>query len=231
MAAVTARVPNFLGSGVDLIPLPTSPGFRTMGWSPLDTTSDNTSPFTGSQQMLRWIGADSWNITISLPKLSTSDAANWTATFLSLFGRLHAFQVGNQMYSGPQNTDGAQGSTPVVDGGAGVSNAPGTNLIATRGWTPGTLNVMTAGDYLQIGYRMYIVTSSASSDSAGKAQLSVWPSIRIYDPLHNVVAIPDGTAIDITAPVGIFRRADDVLSWTSDYTRLTEFSFKCREVK
>jgi hypothetical protein len=222
MAASTVIVPNILGvSGVNLMPLPASPGYRQQDWQPYDGTTSNTSPYTHTQQQLQWPGSEYWMVAVTLPSLTKQQAAAWTATLQSLSGTLHTFQLTDQLYAGPQNPQGSSGSTPVVDG-TGL-NAPGTFTLATAGWTPSTFRVLTVGDYLQVGYRLYRVTSSANSDVNGKAVLSIWPSLRETPA--------SGAAIDISHPFGLFRRMSNSLAWTSDFNGYTTLSFTAVEAK
>jgi hypothetical protein len=84
------------------------------------------------------------------------------------------------------------------------------------------LRVLSRGDKLQIGYRLYKVTANANADANGDAVLSVWPSLRETPA--------DGAAIDISNPVGIFRLAQDYTQ-SGSYTGITHLSFRAMEVR
>ena len=222
MAATLVRIGNFMGTGIDLLPMPTSPGYRTQGWTPTDAVASNVSPFTRKTQVQEWAGGEYWAVTVTLPRLSRADAANWTAKLQGTRGITHAFQLGDQSQQGPLNPDGAAGSTPVVDATTAITNMAGTPTLATRGWVAGSYRVLSTGDYLQVGYRLYRVMGDVNADGTGRALIVTWPSLREQPA--------DATPIDIAQPVGIFRRANNKLTWTSSYDGLSELSFDAVEV-
>jgi hypothetical protein len=224
MASATQTVVNFLGTGINLIPLPTSPSFRQIDFSPTDSVTLLTSPYTQQAQALQWPGAEYWKATVTLPYLTKAQAKIWTATLQGMQGVLHAFQIGDQLYSGPTNVSGIQGGNPIVDGSNSGQNLPGTNTLHTTGWAPSTFDVLSVGDYLQIGYRLYrVIGANANSDINGNVIVTVWPSLREQPA--------GGASIDVINPVGIFRRTSNTLNWSEDYNGFVSLSFGAMEVR
>ncbi len=223
--ATPSRISNFLNTGIDLFQLPSSPGFRQIEWAPVDATVSNISPYTRQEQVQMWAGGEYWAGTLTLPTLSRADAAAWTAALLALRGTTHAFQVQDQAYIGMQNPANAFGGQPSLGGVPynGITHAPGTTAITTVGWPANQARVLTPGDYLQIGWRLHRVVGEVDSDAGGNAAIPIWPSLR-ETPAQ-------GTSVDVVQPVGIFRRADKVLNWSTNYDGTTTLSFKIVEVR
>ena len=102
------------------------------------------------------------------------------------------------------------------------ANAVGSDQLATRGWA-GAGRLLEAGDYLQIGYRLYRNLFPVLADSNGDATLTVWPSLREQPA--------DGTALILNNPKGLFRLAQSSRSWSAEYTRLTALSLRIVEFR
>ena len=221
MPATTVDVPNILGSGVTLLAMPTSPGFRNQKWKLTNPTSVNTSPYTGQQQVQQWLGAESWQVTCSLPPMSLSDAAQWRSFLMRCRGRTNAFQLYDQLNATPSGN--SEGSNPITAAPAAGVNQPGLQALSTSGWSLGTYGVITAGDYLQAGYRLYQCLVSQDADNSGSCLIPVWPTLR--------EAPPAGTPVQLIQACGIFRLAEDTVSWTHDYDRHPSLSFNAIEMR
>ena len=227
MAAVTSRVTNFLGNGSDLIPLPLHPVYREITWGATDTQSANISPYTKTQQTLVWPGADYLSCSLTLPELTKAQANYWLAALQQLRGGLHAFQVGDPFYTGPQHPERLAHQTGnaniLMTDSTLTPNTAGSNFLGLNGLPANVPNVLTPGDYIQVGYRLHRVLSSPTSNSVGQTSVEVYPSLR---QTYNT-----NTIVDIAYPVGIFRRADNSLSWTQDTNGTTTLSFKAVEFR
>ena len=80
--------------------------------------------------------------------------------------------------------------------------------------------MLEAGDWLQIGYRLYRNLFPVMHQN-GAATLTVWPTIR-EQPV-------DGTPITLANTKGLFRLGQSRRTWNADYTKLTSLSFQAVE--
>lgn len=81
--------------------------------------------------------------------------------------------------------------------------AVGATSVATTGWTPSTA-VMAAGDYVQLGRRLYLAASAVTSNGSGVA------TIALDRPLLEAVAA--GAEVNYRLPACEMRMIDD--AWT-----------------
>jgi hypothetical protein len=189
-----------------------------MEWSATTPVATVLSVFTGQVQAQQWPGADAWSGTATLPPLTQAQANPWKAALMQMQGMANAFQLGDPMGATPKGT--VHGS-PVVDGSIAV--VAGGQVLPTMGWTPSQLNLLLPGDYIQVGFRYYTVLDEVISDSNGKAEINIWPSLR---------EVPiGGQGIVTNNPVGLFRLANNKITWSADYTKLTRLSFQIQEYR
>ena len=130
----------------------------TLEWQANDNIGVTENPFTRQQltqdQNASWLEASaSWQ------PMSNKQAIAWCAWMMSLRGQLCAFQLGDPLNLGPQNSAAV---APTVSG----ANQTGYSLVTTGG------SNMTVGDWIQLGYRAYRITSIAGGT------LGIWPQIR-----------------------------------------------------
>lgn len=104
---------------------------------------------------------------------------------------------------------------PLVNG----ASQTGRSLI-TDGWKASS-TVLLAGDYIQVGTQLFMVTTDATSDASGNATLDIWPAIRSSPA--------DNTTVTVEYPVGIFRLADQTPQWSANETSLYGISFQATE--
>jgi hypothetical protein len=76
------------------------------------------------------------------------------------------------------------------------------------------------GDYVQIGYRLYMILEQQDS---GTASVGIWPSLR--------EALAGGETVITQNTVGLFRLASNKRGWSVDVTRLSQMSFKIQEYR
>ncbi|HKD62365.1 MAG TPA: hypothetical protein VKB47_18015 [Terracidiphilus sp.] len=203
----------------NLVTLPSSPAPSDLGLGMNDAVAVQTSPFTRAEQTQYWPGGDFWDATITLPPLSSAQAAAWRGATAELSGRAYVVQLGDRSQKQPA---GAALGIPEINAGSGL-NAPMTKVLSTFGWTPNIARILLPGDYLQVGYRLYVVTEVANSASDGTASVSIWPSIR---------ETPAGaTPIILNQPVGLFRLAANRRSLQVSKDRLTTLSLSFVEAR
>lgn len=208
----------FNGSSFNLVTTPTSPGVAHAEIGMNDAVAVFTSPFSQVQQTQQFPGGDWWDCNIGLPPMYRSTAAPWEAFFGELRGRANVFQFYDPRYKSPL---GSGSGSPVVS--TSGNNLPMTTSLATRGWTANAQAVLLAGDRFQVGYRLYMACETVNADANGNATITVWPSLRETPP--------DGTAINLTKPMGLFRLADNrrAIQWSP--SQLNTVSFKAIEVR
>lgn len=129
----------------------------------------STSPFTYSSQRQTYSG-QYWELAVTLPNMARANAEEWIAFLLKLNGPQGNFLMGDPLGYTPR---GIATGTPRVNG----ANQTGQELI-TDGWTSSQTGILKAGDYLQIGYRLYKNLQDVNSDGSGNATLDIWPALR-----------------------------------------------------
>jgi hypothetical protein len=208
-----------LGNTVTLVTLPfTSTSMESVEWSGTNIVARVDSVFTGGTQVFQWPGAEMWSATLTLPALTQVQAKSWTAALLQCEGITNAIQIGHPLGKTPA---GVVHGTPVVDGSFLVQ--PGMQTLYTMGWTATTSGLLLAGDYIQVGFRYHMVLDIVNSDASGKAQISIWPSLR---------EIPIASSPIITSnAVGLFRLKSNTTTWSTDVTKLTKLSFQITEYR
>ena len=152
------------------------------------------SPFSFAAQVQQFNG-QLWNAEVTLPPLARADAEPWIAFLLKLNGQQGTFLLGDPAGKTPRGT--ATG-TPLVNG----ASQTGQSLV-TDGWTISVTNILRAGDYIQIGQRLYKVLNDVNSNGSGQATLDIWPRLR---------ESPSDNASIVTAScVGLFRLASNAV--------------------
>ena len=86
-------------NGWTIVAMPSSPAPKTVEFSTNSIVALSTSPFTAQQQIQDWQA--SWmEATVTLPPMTQSDAAAWTAFFLACNGPACVFQLSNSTFAG-----------------------------------------------------------------------------------------------------------------------------------
>jgi len=194
------------------ITLPTSPAPASVKLYGHAIVAVGVSPFTAQQQVYQHQG-QFWRAQITLPPMRREDAEPWIAAMLSLNGRRGTFYLGDASATTPRGT--ATG-TPLVNG----ASQTGQTLV-TDGWTSGVTGILKAGDYMQIGDRLYKVLADANSDGTGNATFDIWPRLR--------ESPADNAAITVTNTKGLFRRADNAAEWDIAPGKIFSMSFEAVE--
>jgi hypothetical protein len=176
------------------ITLPSAPTQRAITLRPRAAVSVAQSPFSLKQQVYAW-GGQLWEGDLQLPPMSRAQAAPWVAALTSLNQSQGTFYLGDRV---GRTAQGTATGTPLVKGGSQT----GYDLI-TDGWTAGVSTILKAGDWLSLGSgadtRLHMVMADAASNGSGESTLTLWPALR--------TSPADNAAIDISAPVGVFRLA------------------------
>jgi hypothetical protein len=200
-------------NGFTIIVLPTAPAPRSIEFVATDIVGDNTSPFTGQLQIQNWQAAFMKGTAV-MPPMTTVAGRAWIAALLALNGKGNIFQLGDPTRAALLGTGGG---TPAVNG----ANQTGFTL-ALRGLPASTSGIYLPGDYLQVGYRLYTVIASVTSDGSGDALVGIWPNLR--------ESPADGTAVVTANTQGIWRLDNNERRWNIVPGRsLPSFQFEFRE--
>lgn len=164
-------------------------------WALRGRTQVQESPLDGSTQTLRLPGA-AWTASLSW---QTLPAAQWRllSAFLSQLGG----RAGRFTYGPTHHARQAAGTGTVVVDGAGQSGS----ALNLRGWAANAA-AFKAGDYLSfadvLGRQcLHQATADCTADASGFASVAIAPPLRR--------AAADGEAVEITAPLGVFRLVAD----------------------
>jgi hypothetical protein len=183
---------------VNLPAFPTAP--KTIEWMAQDIVADATSPFTGQQQIYSWQAA--WlEASVTYQPMTNAQAQAWIAFLMALQGTANIFQLGDPLMLGPQNP-GASGGTVTGSGQTGYSL-----ITSSSGLTP--------GDWVQLGLRLYRVTSVSGGT------LGIWPQI-----LESPVG---GTTLTIANTLGLFRLKSSQRKWSVNDAKMYGITFEMRE--
>lgn len=207
-------------NGWNIVPMPASPGERTIQFSMTDTVGETSSPWTKQSQVQQWPGADWWELELQLPPLTLAQARQWRAWLAALRGKANVFQIGDPLAT----LGGTPQGTPVCISTTNYNLASST-VLYTQGWTPNASNLLVPGDYLQIGYRLHMVAgvTPVSSNASGQAAFEIWPSLR---------ESATGVALQLgPGTTGLFRLADNKRQFSESYTRLFGLTFKAVEAR
>lgn len=185
----------------NLITLPTDPAApSSVVWTHDENVGINVSPFTFEQQVYDWTSAR-WAWTITYQSMLHQQSRPWAAFAAACRGKLNVFQIGD-----------AKSATPQGTGGTGtVSGANQTGFILVTSFSSGAV---LPGDYIQIGYRLYMVTSNVSGT------LNIWPNLR-ESPANS-------SSITTANTKGLFRLAKNQRKYTQG-NQLYTFSFDIEE--
>lgn len=167
------------------------PAFKSQSRIVISSNSSVTfsrSPFSYIGQVQKFSG-QLWIADVTLPPMGRSDAEPWISFLLKLNGQEGTFLLGDQSATAPR---GAATGTPLVKG----ASQTGQSLI-TDGWTNSITGILKAGDWIQIGQRLYKVLNDANSNGSGEATLDIFPRLR--------ESPGDNDAIITVDTVGLFR--------------------------
>lgn len=154
-----------------------------------------------------------WRLVLEMDQLTRVERAVLQGFVLELMSGDHNFTM--QDYSYVRRGSGA--GTPLVNG----ANQTGPNII-TDGWTASQTGVLLAGDQVQLGLQLCVVTADVSSNGSGQATIPVRPAVR--------KALADNASINTSAPLGRWKLVDNEFSWeTMGGTVRSNFVLECVE--
>lgn len=189
--------------------LPSTPAPKLSGWRLKRVTAASTSPFTGRQQTYEHPYA-LWETEITLPAMKRAKAAEWQAFLMMCHGQSGTFWLGD-----PDAKTARGGATGGLVNGGGQTGY--TINVRGLGANLGAL----PGDWLQIGERLYMVVLAHLGSPGGTATFTIEPALK--------VSPPDGAAVIMTNPRGLFRMQSSDLGWDADQASIYGFSFSAIE--
>jgi len=197
--------------------------FPTIGivqstWRGRFIIGESESIFTGATQTYKHQG-EWWEGEVTFRPMNHAQAGQVKAFLMSLRGKFGTFLYGDPDYLA-KGANGALGGTPLVDGIV----AARARTLPTKGWTPFT-TVLLKGDYIQLGSgatsRLYIVQEDVNTDSAGYADISIGPGLR--------VAAANNDAITVVAPKTVMKMVDNSVEWNSNQSSIVQAVIAFRE--
>lgn len=193
--------------------------FRTSTWIERDVTSDMLSPFTGHSDVIVWPGQ--WfECTLTLVPMKRADSQAWDAFLSSMRGKSGTFLLGNPAKRLPLGS---------------AATAPGAPRIFGAGQTGGELRLagcpygapawLKAGDMLQLATagasRLHKALEDVATNGSGEARFAIWPELR--EPP------PDGSAVTVIDPRGVFHRTSDLVEVPTDTAGFSNIAFDVKE--
>jgi hypothetical protein len=198
--------------GWPLLAMPLTPGGRQNDWSMVNIVGAVSNPYTGRQQIQSW-SAGYWECIVTMPPMTRIQAGSWISFLAQCGGQNAVFLFGDGL---GVNAQGSAGGSPVIDG-----SFQQPYKLTTSGWTPNQFAVLSPGDWIQIGNRLYSCLDQAASDGSGNASFAIWPQIREVPP--------NGTPIITQGAQGLFRMKNNVQKYSASYLRTYGLSFEIRE--
>ena len=181
---------------------PTVSGVTTQRFSLVRTVAVSTSPFTGQDQVVQHEG-EYWTTQIKFPPMLKAKAAVVIAFLLQLRGRRGTFKIGDQ---DRKTIQGVATGTIRVNGASQTGNQ-----VALDGFANSTSNVFKAGDYIQIGSYLYMVTEDVTSNGSGEANVRIEPALR-----QGIETIADDATVTYTNTTTIMRLDSNETGWDTD---------------
>ena len=176
------------------------------------------SAFNFSQQVQEHPG-EAWVITIALNLLNRDQAEEYNAFISKLAGRVGTFTISPP---GSETPRGVATGTPLVNG----ANQTGRS-INLDGFTPSTVNILRAGDYIQLGTgdntRLHRNLSDVDSNASGEVTLDLSPKI--------VTAPADNETVIVSNAKGLFRLVSNTNPVNISPPNQHTIQFTAREVR
>lgn len=160
-------------------------------WGSTPNSQTGRSDLNGSSQTASLPG-DAWNDVLTFTNVYDPNARILRAFITSLRGESGRFYISPPGYVNA----GVGTGSPLVKGAAQTGLS-----ITIDGCTPSVTGWLLAGDYIQIGDELKMMTADANSDSSGNATLNFTPPIR--------VSPADNSAVVVTNPKAIMKLKDN----------------------
>lgn len=187
-------------NGWTIYTMPSSPVPRSIEWSMTDVVGSARNPFSLRQQTYNW-SSGILRASVSFAPMLKPQSLAWTSFLMSVQGISGVFLFGDPLNVGPQNGAASAGAVS----GAGQT---GYTLVTTS-------SNLTPGDWIQLGVRLYAVTSVSGGT------LGIWPAIR--------ESPADGTSLVINNTQGLFRLSKNDRKFSVDVNKTYGITFEIEE--
>lgn len=190
---------------------------NSIEWFLKFNTQSFSSPLNGVTQTVALAG-DKWFATLTFGNKIGEPARRLRAFFSSLRGKAGRFYLTPFDHPIPY---GNPSGNPLVDGSDQIGSS-----LDIKGCTANISGWLLAGDFVQIGNELKMITEDVDIDSDGKGTLKFEPSLRV-SPI-------DGSSIITSYPKAIMMLSDDnQTKWSAAFGTATEklyaFSIACEE--
>ena len=200
------------------ITLPSSPGFRQIEWAPESAIARVESPYTFQSKIYAWDGQRR-KVTVTLPPMDITEAKSWMAAIYSLNGIQGTFYLKDSGVGGPTQIATYDSAADILVNGADQTG----DTLAIDGYLVLSTVVLTKGDWLSIGDRLYTCTQGMITDGSGGGNITLWPNILVAPADNDPILVG-------SAARGIFRLTDWPEMGFSPSRLMEGFSFTAEEV-
>lgn len=145
-------------------------------WGLQSNTETFASPLNRSVQTVERPGAR-WKVTLEFPPMEANQTARLQAFLASLGGMAGRFTLW------PHGRPGSSPYAPLVR-----ELMTNFKVLPTYSW-PSSALVLRAGDYLEVGGELKIVTADVNSNASGQADVPIAPSFRKTPVINSVIAL------------------------------------------
>lgn len=158
---------------------PSSPGPSAIKIQ--SSTQAVVSTSHSGRRFVRDMGGHRWLISASYGPLTNAEGRALKAFVLAQNGQFESFQF-IAPHLAPR---GVATGAPLVNG----ANQVGRSIV-TDGWTPNTINILRAGDFIKLGHsKVYMVTADVNSNASGQATLPIEPALIISPPDNDPITV------------------------------------------
>ena len=162
------------------------------------------SRFSGTMQVVDNFA--SWQLELSLARMTFADAERWAAFFDSLRGQIGTFRYAPWQSAASALTGRTLGAT---------LNVYATSAVLA-GWSGSAASDLRPGQFIQIGDQLLRLTAVPANATSGQCTVEFEPYAR--------TTYASGTAVELVAPKGLFRlSAGDISGFQVDIARLPTF--------
>ena len=176
-------------------------------------TFESTSPFSFQTQSFDF-GGWAWNFQFSYPPLKKENVILFREFFTNVRGSTGLFLMGDPAFPIPQGTV-SESDILVVNS---TLNQRDTE-VSISGFTPSTVGVLLAGDYIQIGInnnsRLYSSLSDVDSDLFGIATVTIQPATLSANVGDSIIAFDAKGVFKLSQQLqGVITRTGDFSSFS-----------------
>ena len=193
--------------------------FGQFAFNEVNTVAVNASAFTGRRNKQVYSGGQYWRLRVAFVRMNRDEAEDIGAILSSLKGAEGTCTIVEVMNSVPRGAAALDPGTPTVNGGGQVGS-----VLEIKDAPVSVTDYLVRGDRIQVGPntrpRLYKVLENVTTDVAGTASITVWPTLRSTEVI-------DDDPIFILSPKGWFEMEGNNFEYLEDapglYTIRVEF--------